>query len=63
MTAAQSLHWMEADSTEAEIARVLRPGDVFAQLDFKWPLIGDWETEHAIHASHQRCVKLVKNRG
>ncbi len=29
----QSLHWMEPESTFAEVARILRPGGVFAAVD------------------------------
>lgn len=32
-TCSQSLHWMEPDSTFAEMARILRPGGVFAAVD------------------------------
>lgn len=37
ITCAQSFHWMEPDSTIAEIARLLRPGGVFAAYDYDWP--------------------------
>jgi ubiquinone/menaquinone biosynthesis C-methylase UbiE len=37
ITCAQSFHWMEAQSTIAEIARLLRPGGVFAAYDYDWP--------------------------
>jgi ubiquinone/menaquinone biosynthesis C-methylase UbiE len=32
-TCSQSLHWMEPESTLAEMARILRPGGVFAAVD------------------------------
>lgn len=32
-TVAQALHWMEPASTLAEVARILRPGGVFAAYD------------------------------
>ena len=35
--ASQALHWMEPTSTFAEIARLLRPGGVFAAIDCDWP--------------------------
>jgi ubiquinone/menaquinone biosynthesis C-methylase UbiE len=37
ITCAQSFHWMEPESTIAEIARLLRPGGVFAAYDYDWP--------------------------
>ena len=35
--AVQALHWMEPASTFTEVARILRPGGVFAALDCDWP--------------------------
>ena len=35
--AVQALHWMEPNGTFAEVARLLRPGGVFAALDCDWP--------------------------
>lgn len=37
VTCSQSFHWMEPVSTLAEIARILRPGGVFAAYDYDWP--------------------------
>lgn len=37
VVAVQSLHWMEPVGTLAEVARVLRPGGVFAAVDCDWP--------------------------
>ncbi len=37
ITCAQSFHWMEPESTIAEIARLLRPRGVFAAYDYDWP--------------------------
>jgi SAM-dependent methyltransferase len=58
--AANALQWMEPQPTVAEITRILRPGGVFAQIDFKWPMTGDWEIELAIHESKRRCDELEK---
>jgi SAM-dependent methyltransferase len=35
--AVQAMHWMEPMSTLAEVARILRPGGVFASFDADWP--------------------------
>jgi ubiquinone/menaquinone biosynthesis C-methylase UbiE len=60
VTCSQSLHWMEPDSTFAEIARILRPGGVFAAYDCDWPPTVSWAIEQAhqtffaqVHAAEQ----------
>jgi ubiquinone/menaquinone biosynthesis C-methylase UbiE len=50
VTCSQSLHWMEPVSTLAEIARILRPGGVFAAYDYDWPPTLSWGTEQAHQA-------------
>ncbi len=35
--AVQAMHWMEPAATLAEVARILRPGGVFATIDADWP--------------------------
>ena len=47
VTCSQSFHWMEAEPTLAEAARILRPGGVFAAYDYDWPPVVDWEVEAA----------------
>src|SRR5690606_15398774 len=37
VTVSQALHWMEPEPTFAEMARILRPGGVFAAFDCDWP--------------------------
>jgi len=37
ITCSQSFHWMEPESTLREIARLLKPGGVFAAFDCDWP--------------------------
>jgi ubiquinone/menaquinone biosynthesis C-methylase UbiE len=37
VTASQSFHWMNPQTTLAEVARILRPGGVFAAIDCDWP--------------------------
>jgi SAM-dependent methyltransferase len=51
--AVQAMHWMEPVSTLAEVARILRPGGVFAAVDADWPPVSGvvgaeiaWRTMH-----------------
>jgi ubiquinone/menaquinone biosynthesis C-methylase UbiE len=50
VTCSQSLHWMEPVSTFAEIARILRPGGVFAAYDCDLPPTLSFEIEQAHQA-------------
>ena len=59
--AVQALHWMDPTATFAEVARLLRPGGVFAALDCDWPpSVGNapaeqaWHTTRAVIATHER---------
>ena len=53
--AVQAMHWMEPDSTLAEVARVLRSGGVFAAVDADWPPVtGCTSAEQAWAALHLR---------
>ncbi len=59
--AVQALHWMDPVSTFAEVARLLRPGGVFAAIDCDWPpSVGNaaaeqaWHTARATVAIHER---------
>jgi SAM-dependent methyltransferase len=59
--AVQALHWMEPTGTFAEVARLLRPGGVFAAIDCDWPpSVGNaaaeqaWHTARASVAAHER---------
>ncbi len=53
----QALHWMEPTSTFAEVARLLRPGGVFAAMDCDWPpSVGSARAE----AAWQHCRARVK---
>lgn len=60
--AVQALHWMDPVPTLAEIARLLRPGGVFAALDCDFPpLTGCWEAEAAWLRCRERLV-VFENR-
>jgi SAM-dependent methyltransferase len=53
--ASQALHWMEPESTFAEVARLLRPGGVFAAIDCDWPpSVGSSRAEAAWEACRAR---------
>ena len=48
VVAVQALHWMDPEPTLAEVARILRPGGVFAALDCDWPpAVGNARAETA----------------
>ncbi len=63
VTAAQAFHWMEPTSTLAEIARILRPGGLFAAYDYDWPPTIHWELDRLAQEISVRLVKLVRERG
>ena len=63
VTCAQSFHWMEPVSTLAEIARILRPGGVFAAYDYQWPPTLDWRAEAAFNTFMDRAWALKEQRG
>jgi|SRR5579859_106361 len=63
VTCAQSFHWMEPTSTLAEIARILRPGGLFAAYDYDSPPAIHWELDRLAQEVIIRLVELVKARG
>ena len=63
VTCAQSLHWMEPTSTLAEVARILRPGGLFAAYDYTWPPILNWELELVYQEVDKRFADLMQERG
>lgn len=63
VTAAQSFHWMEPTSTLAEVARILRPGGLFAAYDYDWPPALNWELEQVYQEIDNHFNELVHKRG
>ena len=59
VTISQALHWMEPTGTFAEIARILRPGGVFAAIDNDFPPTINWEAEIADNAVKAKIRELV----
>jgi ubiquinone/menaquinone biosynthesis C-methylase UbiE len=58
VTCSQALHWMEPDSTFAEVARILKPDGVFAAYDCDWPPTVDWQAEAAYIECHVRARQI-----
>lgn len=58
VTCSQAFHWMEPESTLAEVARILRPGGIFATYDYDWPPVIHWEVERAWAACSARLAQL-----
>jgi ubiquinone/menaquinone biosynthesis C-methylase UbiE len=63
VTCSQSLHWMEPAPTFAEVARILRPGGVFAAYDCDWPPTFDWEAEQAYKLCLAHALIAEQARG
>ena len=62
VTAVQALHWMDPEPTFSEVARLLRPGGVFAAVDCDWPpVVGDVEAERAWDAFRRR-LRVIEAR-
>lgn len=62
VTCSQSFHWMEPGPTLAEVARILRPGGVFAAYDYDWPPVVHWEVEAAFEELLVRVGGSRKDR-
>ena len=62
VTCSQSFHWMEPNSTLAEVARILRPGGLFAAYDYAWPPALGWEVEQAYQEVDARFDAFLRER-
>lgn len=63
VTASQSFHWMEPTTTLAEIARILRPGGLFAAYDYDMPPAIHWELDRLALEGTLRVMGLIRERG
>jgi SAM-dependent methyltransferase len=63
VTASQAFHWMEPTATLVEVARILRPGGVFAAYDYDWPPLITRQTDALFHQVIGRAVELAEARG
>jgi len=63
VTASQSLHWMELAPTFAEVARILRPGGVFAAYDYDITPVVQPEVDAAFEAVAEAAVALRQETG
>jgi ubiquinone/menaquinone biosynthesis C-methylase UbiE len=63
VTASQSFHWMEPESTLKEVARVLRSGGVFAAYDCDWPPVSDPAADGAFAECLDHAEQLLVQTG
>jgi ubiquinone/menaquinone biosynthesis C-methylase UbiE len=62
VTCVQSLHWMEPESTFAEVARCLRVGGIFAALDCDFPPLVDFELDQRFQELLATAERLIVER-
>jgi SAM-dependent methyltransferase len=62
VTAVQAMHWMEPEPTLAEVARLLRPGGVFAVIDADWPPVSGVAGAEAAWRDVHRRIRVFEAR-
>ena len=60
VTVVEAFHWMESTATINEIARILRPGGVFAAIDYDWPPTISSEAETLDRVFENNAKQLLK---
>jgi SAM-dependent methyltransferase len=60
--AVQAMHWMEPDTTLGEVARVLRPGGVFAVVDADWPPVSGLVAAELAWTNVHRRIRVFEAR-
>lgn len=63
VTASQAFHWMEPTAALAEIARILRPGGVFAAYDYDWPPTISRASDELFHSFMDRVFSVAETKG
>ena len=58
VTASQAMHWFDPAAVLPEVARLLRPGGIFAAYDVDWPPAIDAEVDAAYDAAQNRLRAL-----
>ncbi len=58
----QAMHWMEPTSTLEEVARILRPGGVFAAVDADWPPVSGLARAEAAWLRLHRRIRVFEAR-
>jgi len=60
--AVQAMHWMDPEPTLAEVARIVRPGGVFATVDADWPPVAGSVTAEQAWAKVHRRIRVFEAR-
>jgi SAM-dependent methyltransferase len=60
--AVQAMHWMEPRSTLEEVARILRPGGVFAVIDADWPPVSGLARAESAWLGLERRIQVFEAR-